>query len=139
MKIKSYLFFLFSVTVFAIASVILDIFNYNPYQSGVGVFVNFYFSFFLSITGVLSIIIFFLKIKLKKGEWSQVHLLPSIRQASLVALSLTVLLVLKGLKLLDWWVAGPLVVSIILLELFFQTVSPTIKNQKKIDRIDVKI
>lgn len=139
MKIKSYLFFVFSITVFAIASVILDLFNYNPYQSGIGVFANFYLSFFLSVTGVLSIIIFFLKIKFKKGEWSQVHLLPSIRQAGLFALSLTVLLILKGLKLLDWWVAGPLVIAIFLLELFFQTVSPTIKQQKKIDNNKIKI
>ena len=139
MKIKSYLFFLFSVTIFAIASTILDIFNYNPYQSGLAVFANFYVSFFLSVTGVLAIAIFFLKIKIKKGEWSQVHLLPAIRQASLVALSLTVLLILKGLKLLDWWVAGPLVIAIFLLELFFQTVSPTIKHQKKIDNNKIKI
>lgn len=139
MKLKSHLFFLFSITLFAVASTVLDIFNYNPFQSGASVFINFYISFFLSVTGILSIILFFLKIKVKKGEWSESLLIPSIRQSGFVSLALTVLLALKGLKLLDWWVAGPLVISIFLLELFFQTSSPTIKNQKKINKNKVKV
>jgi asparagine N-glycosylation enzyme membrane subunit Stt3 len=128
------LFFLLSVTLFAVASTVLDIFNYNPYKSNLSVFINFYTSFFIGLTGILSLIIYYTKLKIKKDKSIYAYFWPSVRQSALVSFSVTLLLMLKGLKLLDWWVGLPLVVSIILLELFFQTTSSNIKQQKKVKK-----
>jgi len=127
------LFFLFTITIFALASLILDMFNYNPYQSGSGVFMNFFVSFFVSLSGIIAFAIYYTKIKMSKDKSINAFFLPSIRQAALISLALTILLVLKVLRILDWWVAGPLVIAIILLELFFQTNSP-IKKAKKVNK-----
>ncbi len=126
------LFFLFSITLFAVASVVLDIFNYNPYKSNVSVFINFYISFLIALTGILSIVVYYLKLKIGKDKSIYSYFWPSVRQSVLISSSVTLLLVLKGLKLLDWWVGVPLVIAIVLLELFFQTTSRNIKKQKSI-------
>jgi len=126
------LFFLFSITLFAVASAVLDIFNYNPYNSGLLIFVNFYMSFCIGLAGILSLIVYYSKLKFKKDKSIHAYFWPSVRQAILISLSLTLLLVLKGLRLFDWWAAVPLMVAIVLLELFFQTTSTNIKKQKNI-------
>jgi hypothetical protein len=106
-------------------------FNYNPYKSGFPVFVNFYISFAIGLAGILSIIVYYLKLKFKKEKSIYLYFWPSVRQSILFSLSITLLLILKGLKLLDWWVGIPLVIAIILLELFFQTTSTNLKKVKK--------
>lgn len=124
------LFFLFTITAFAIASLVLDLFNYDPYSSNLSVFINFYVSFFLSVAGIFSFIIYFLKYRVSKDKTINAFFLPSVRQALLISLAITILLLLRMLQILDWWVGGPLVVAIILLELFFQTNSPLKKHKK---------
>ncbi len=124
---KAKLFFLFSVTVFATASFVLDIFNYNPYKSDYWVFVSMFISLFLSLTGIGALVIFLVKIRITKSKNYSKILAPSIRQGLLVALSISTLLVLQSLSLLDWWVGGPLVLAVILLELFFKTIT---RNKK---------
>lgn len=125
------LFFLFSITLFATASLVLDIFNYNPYKSGMSVFVNFYLSLFIGLAGIISIFVYYFKLKFKKDKSIYSYFWPSVRQSIFISLSITLLLVLKGFKLLDWWVGIPLVIAVVLLELFFQTTSSNIKKQKK--------
>lgn len=125
------LFFLFTVTLFAVVSVILDVFNYNPFQSSLGVFINFYISFFLGLAGILTIIIYFIKYHFSGNQKIYTSLLPSLRQAGFVSLAFTLLLLLKSLKILDWWVGVPLVIAVVLLELFFQTSSPIKKHKKE--------
>lgn len=115
------LFFLFSITIFAAASLMLDIFNYNPYKSSLGVFINFYISFALTVAGIFTLLIFYSKCKFKKEKNHIQFFWPSVRQASLVAIAISILLILEGIKILDWWVGGPLAISTVLLELFFQT------------------
>lgn len=126
------LFFLFSVTLFAVASTVLNIFNYNPYQSGLTIFVNFYASFCVALAGILSIIIYYLKIKLLRNKAIYSYFWPSVRQAGIISIGITLLLVLKGMKLLDWWVGFPLMIAVALLEFFFQTNPKMLKKQKNI-------
>lgn len=126
------LFFLFSVTLFAVASTVLDVFNYNPYNSGTGVFINFYASFCIGLAGILSIVIYYLKIRLSKDKSIYSYFWPSVRQSLLVSMGITLLLALRGFKLLDLWVGIPLMIVVVLLELFFQTNTGSIKKQKKI-------
>ena len=119
--LKRNLFFLFTITLFGIISLVLCIYNYNPYLIGVPQFIYFYSSLFISLIGILSIIIFYIRVALSKKETIYVHFWPSIRLAFIVSLSLTSLLILKGLNLLDWWVGIPLIIIAALIELFFQT------------------
>lgn len=132
--LKRNLFFIFSVTIFAFASLILDIFNYNPYISELPIFINFYISLFLSLSGIFGLFIYFIKIKFRKGIWSNEPLLSSIRQGAFFSIAMVGLLILQGMRVLDWWVGVPIVIAIFLLELFFQTSSPKIKHQKKVKR-----
>lgn len=119
--LKRNLFYLFFITIFSILSIILCISNYNPYKINLIQFVYFYSSFFVTVAGILSIIIFYIKIILQKKETIYIHFWPAVRQGLIISLGLSVLLILKGLKLLDWWVGIPIIVIILLLELFFQT------------------
>jgi hypothetical protein len=119
--LKRNLFFLFFITIFAFLSVILCISNYNPFKTSLIQFIYFYSSFFVTVAGISSIIIFYIKIVLQKKETIYIHFWPAVRQGLIVSLGLSVLLILKGLKLLDFWVGIPIIIIILLLELFFQT------------------
>lgn len=127
MVIKRNLFFLFSITLFAVASTVLDLFNYNPFTSNIGIFINFYISLTLAITGILGLLIFYIRISRHKNL-SNTYFWPSVRLAFFISLGVNTLLFLKGMKLLDIWVGIPLMIAIILLELFFQT-----NKTKKVD------
>lgn len=115
------LFFLFSVTLFGITSTVLALFNYNPFTSNVTVFINFYISFFVAIAGIAAIIILYVKSRRSPNSNNNTFFWPSLRQASLISLIFTTLLVLKGLKILDLLIGVSVVIVVFLSELFFQT------------------
>ena len=119
--LKRNLFFLFATTIFAILSLILCINNYNPFSVGFFQFIYFYLSFLLTITGFASIVIFYIRVSLKRRETIYIHFWPAVRQGSIIGIGLTVLLMLKGLGLLDIWVSVPIIIIFLLFELFFQT------------------
>jgi len=120
MLIKN-LFYLLSITLFAIASTILTIFNYNPFKSGVDVFIYFYLALFFAIGGILSLIIFWIKYYITSNQTVYNQFWPSVRQGFLVSLAIIMLLFFKGLKILDWWIGIPIVIVCLLFELFFRT------------------
>lgn len=119
--LKRNLFFLFFITIFAILSLILCINNYNPYKINLIQFIYFYSSFFVAVAGISSIVIFYLRIVIQKKETIYIHFWPALRQGLIISLGLSIILILKGLRLLDWWVGIPIIIIILLLELFFQT------------------
>lgn len=119
--LKRNLFFLFTVTIFALLSLILCVNNYNPYTSNLYQFAYFYGSVLVTIAGILALAIFYFRIVFNKKETIFVHFWPAVRQGMIVSLGLTTLLALLGLKLLDVWVGAPVMIIILLLELFFQT------------------
>lgn len=121
MKIKRNLFFLFVITIFSLISVVLCVSNYNPFSIGLYQFVYFYSSVMFTLWGFASIILFGLKIKLSRKETIYIHFWPAVRQGMFFAIGITLILVLRGLQLLDIWVGVPVIIIIILIELFFQT------------------
>lgn len=121
MKIKRNLFFLFVITIFSLISVVLCISNYNPFSIGIYQFLYFYLSVLFSFWGFAAILLFAVKIKLSRKETIYIHFWPAVRQGMFFAIGVTLLLVLRGLQLLDIWVGIPVLVIIILIELFFQT------------------
>lgn len=119
--LKKNLFMLFSITFIATTSTALSVFNYNPYTAQLYQHIIFYISLFVSICGILSFAIFYTKILVLKKETVYMLFWPSIRQASIISTATTIVLLLKGLKLLDIWIGVPLTIAILMLELFFQT------------------
>ena len=118
-KLKAKLFFLASINAFAFASLFLMLFNYNPYKSDPSVFVIFYFALLLFLTCTITFVILFVKSRfIEKLEPET--LWPVVRVSFFVALIVSVLFLLQGLKILDLWVGVPLALAIFLLELFFR-------------------
>ena len=130
MTLKRNLFILFSITIFALASTLLCISNYNPYLGHLSEFIQFYASLFGSIFGISALIIYFFKIKLNHNKSIYSFFWPSVRQGTFIALYLSILLFLQGLRLLDYWISVPFIIIIVLLELFFQTKSTVLKNKE---------
>jgi len=123
--LKRNLFFLFSVTVVSLASVVLCIYNYNPYSASNYQFLIFYLSLLGGLFGILSTLIFYLRIAASKKEMVYAFFAPSLRRGFFIAVAITSVLALKGMGLFDLWVIIPLFIIILLLELFFQTKKTT--------------
>jgi len=119
-RVKSKLFFLLAVVLFALATLVLTIFNNNPFQSDGSVFILFFLSLFISLAGLSTIVILFIKSRFLANSATLDHFWPSIRQGSLISATVTLLLFLQGIKVLDFWVGVPLTIAIVLLELFFR-------------------
>lgn len=120
-KLSRNLFFLFAITVFAFASVVLTLFNYNPNTSNQTVFLNFYGSLLIMLTGVFSLTLYLLKNKNAKNETVYHIFWPSVRQGLFIGICLTTLLYLQGTKVLDPLITVSIIIITILLELFFES------------------
>lgn len=115
------LFFLFAFTLFSIASAVLAIFNFNPFNGNLTAFLNFYLSFLVALTGLISLVILYFQHKKHRNENINRFFWSSIRQALLTAAALTLLLALRGSRTLDWLIALSIIIVTFLLELFFKT------------------
>lgn len=115
------LFYLLSITLFAIASTVLTVFNYNPFMSGTDVFVYFYLSLFCSFGGVFALLIFWIKHYLSSTQTIYHLFWPSVRQGFLISSAIILLMLFQGLRILDWWIGIPIIVVCLLFELFFRT------------------
>jgi hypothetical protein len=118
-KYKAKIFFTLSLTAFAIASLVLTIFNNNPFNSVTSVFSIFYCSLFVSIFGISTLLIILFKRRVSDRLaadtfWS------SARVSLLIAAVITILLALQGMRVLDLWVGIPLTLAILMMELFFR-------------------
>lgn len=123
MKIVSILFFNISLFLVALASTLVVVANNNPYNSAPSVFVLFYGSLFFTLSSFLTLLLFFLKSRLFNKQYLLALYFPSLRQSIFISLAATVLSLLKGLKIFDWWIGLSIFFSIILLELFFEASS----------------
>ncbi len=121
MKIKLYLFTIFIITLIALGTWFLILFNINPYQTDIISRASFFVSLLIWITGILSLILFYLRIKLSNKEIIFAFLPLSVRQSFLFSLSLVLILILSSLNVLTWWSAVLAVASILILDLFFKT------------------
>ena len=121
MNIIRNLFFLVSATIFALVSTLLAVYNYNPYIADKSVFINFYVSLTVGLGGLIAILIIAVKTRISKGQSNNVFFWPSVRQGLIFSTAVSTLLLLRGMKILDYLVGGSVVIVVILLELFFET------------------
>ena len=120
MRLKSILFFNISIFLFSVASVLVAVANNDPTSSRPEVFVYFYGSFFVACWSAITLLIFFIKSRFNNQILLGAYL-PTLRQAMFASLSLTIILFLQGIKIFDWWVGISIIISLILLELFFES------------------
>lgn len=95
--------------------------NTDPDQSPNKIFYVLYLAIALFITTLLSIIIYWLKIKIIKKNIIKQYLTSSIRQAFLIAAISIILLILYTFNVLSYWDAIPIILAFFFLELFFQS------------------
>ena len=115
------LFFLVSATIFALVSTLLAVYNYNPNIADRSVFINFYASLTVGLGGLIAILIIAVKSRINKSQSSNIFFWPSVRQGLIFAAAVSTLLLLRGMKILDYLVGGSVIIVVILLELFFET------------------
>ena len=118
-NLKAKLFFVIAVSVFALAALVLTLFNYNPFSSDYSVFILFYISFWATLSGISTIILLFIRSRTSAKLMSMVFW-PTLRISAIFSLAISAMLLLKGMKILDLWVGIPLVIAIVMLELFFR-------------------
>lgn len=117
------LFFLLSTTVVAFAAFTLSLYNYNPFQASFIHFSNFYLSLLVFLGGLFALVLIYVRTRNVNANKFKATFFVSLRQSFLISLCLVSLLILKGLNLLDIWIAVPLVLTILVFELFFKTKS----------------
>ncbi len=120
MILRIYLFSLYSTLLLSLGLFGLVVFNVNPYTSPFWMIMIFYLTFFLFWLAFFGLIGFYFKIWASNREVIFAHLMPTLRQASLIALLFAGLLFLLQLKVLNWWVIILLVLAILMLELSFR-------------------
>lgn len=121
MKLKTYLFAIFSITLLSLGVWLLIFFNVDRDVADFITISAFFGSLFLWLAGFLTLIIFYLRVWFSNKEVVFSNLPISIRHAILIALIIVGLLALNALQVLTWWDAGMYLVVVVLLELFFRS------------------
>lgn len=129
-SVKFYLFCLFSITLLALGIFIMVLFNSEPENSDIIVKGTFFSSLFVFFCGILTFIGFYLRVARSNNKMFFSNFIPSLRQATLFSLLIISLLILRSLKLLNWWDVIMLTLCLMLFEMFFQTRSQNILSKK---------
>lgn len=119
MSIKSLLFSTFTGFIITLGIWLLVIFNTDPFKADAITIGTFYVSLFLSITCILGLIGYYLRIQITNKEVVYAHYPIAMRQASIIAFLAISLLAFQSLKILTWWVGGILAIVLLMVELFF--------------------
>ncbi len=122
MTLRRYLTLIIICTLINWAIWALVIFFVNPEKIGLIGSLLFYASLFLSILGTSSILFFIIGARLKKRPIF-VEISWSFRRAFLLALLVIAILLLKEQEVLYWWTAALLALFLIMLEVFFISIS----------------
>lgn len=121
MKIKKTLFYLFSLTLISTGIFTVILFNVNPLEADFLTKGAFFASIFFIIMGIVTFIGYYVRLRRANHLLAISDLISAVRQASLLSLIIVGWLLLESLRIFNWWDALLLMISIGLLELFFQT------------------
>lgn len=121
MALKLYLFSLVCTLLLALFLLLLLFFSVNPFLAPVWIIILFYLTFFLIWASTFALVGFYLKVWATNREVIFAHLLPTLRQAIFMSITITGLLFLKQIGVLNWWIGGMLALSMALVELFFRS------------------
>lgn len=127
-SVKFYLFGLFCITLIALGIFVLILLNTDPYSADILTIIVFYISLYIFNVGILTFIGFYLRVARSNNGLFYLNFKPALRQATLISLIFVSLLVLKMMKVLNWWDAVMLSLAILLFEMYFQTRNMKIKQ-----------
>lgn len=120
MKLRLYQFSLYSIIFLSGGLSAFIIFNVNPFESPFWMIILFYLGLFLFWASLFAIIGFYLKVWATNREVIFAHLIPTLRQSILISLIIVGLIFLQQMRVLNWWVALLLMLSVFMIELFFR-------------------
>ncbi len=100
---------------------IFILFRVDPFTSGKSALIVFLVTLFLSLSGILIIISFYLRSIINKDKIPLNNFNTSLRQSILISVGIVGLLILKSMESLAWWDGLLLVASLIFLEMFFRS------------------
>lgn len=119
MTLKLYLWGIRLVTLLAIGGWIAVITKVDPDKSGALGQALFYFSLFLTLSGIFILFLTWLKRKFSDPQNLTENLKISFRQGLLLALLAVILLLLQNRRILTWWDGLLAVAGVFLIELYF--------------------
>ncbi len=115
---KAYILPLIAGTLLSFSAFLSVIWFVDPFVGGVSAHFFFYLTLFLTSAGAFTLLGVVLRKKLSPGIIND-QMVVSFRQAILLSLLLSGLLLLKANHLLFWWVGITLILFIITVEVFF--------------------
>ncbi|PIP51304.1 hypothetical protein COZ61_02135 [Candidatus Berkelbacteria bacterium CG_4_8_14_3_um_filter_33_6] len=121
-KIKYNLFSIFSSTLVAFAIWIYILYNLDPFSVDILAILSFFGSLFFWLSGILTMIMIFVRINFFSKNSINTNISSSIRQATILSILVVGLLGLNSLNVLNTLQAGILVFIAILLEFFIKAI-----------------
>ena len=119
MTLRAYLSFMIIATSMAAVAWGFVLYYIDPYSSGVIGLTLFYTTLFFMLVGIFTIIGFKIRQRLLNNELVYILVGMSFRQAIWLSIICIGLLLMQGARILSWWDAALLVVSVFLLEAYF--------------------
>ena len=106
--------------VLGLSLILFAILNFTNPEMGSLTYGSMFISLFLLLICILTIVGFYGRRRISNNEVLYQNLKNAFRQATLGALYITVLLILRAAALLSWWDAALLLISIISFDMFFK-------------------
>jgi len=100
---------------------IFILFRVDPFTSGKSALIAFLVTLFLSLSGMLIIISYYLRSIINKDKIPLNNFNTSLRQSILISVGVVGLLILKSMESLAWWDGLLLIASLVFLEMFFRS------------------
>lgn len=120
MTLKSYILGMKIGALLTFAAWVMVVVNVDPAETGLAGKILFFGSLFLFLSGFFILFLTWLRKKSSSaGEIGFIYLSASFRQGILLALLLTILTVMQGMRVLVWWDGALATAGIFLIELYF--------------------
>jgi len=121
MTLRTYLNLMVVATFFAATAWFLVIYYIDPVEAGGMGLGLFFATLFFTLVGIFTVIGFSLRKYFLNNELLFTLIGLSFRQAVWISLIIVGLLIMQGARILNWWDASLLIVSVSLLEAYFLT------------------
>jgi len=121
MSLRALVFTLVSGTLLFLAAWLWVLVQFDPQNGGAWALILFFASLLGFLIGLFSLLFFYVRFKLK-GADAAVHFMPrNLRQATILAIAIVVVLILQALQVLFWWNFLVVVLLALLIESYFLT------------------
>ncbi|OGD67986.1 hypothetical protein A3F08_03560 [Candidatus Berkelbacteria bacterium RIFCSPHIGHO2_12_FULL_36_9] len=120
MPIKSLLFTVFVGFIVCLGIFLLILFNVDPFRSDLITIGAYFGSLYLCLLCLFALIGYYTRVQLTNREVIYSHFSVSLRQSALISLSIVLILIMQTMRVLNWWVAGIIILIVFMMEMFFR-------------------